>query len=679
MPDDRRLRDVAHWRDIFQMPVYTSREEWLARAAGIRRRILVAAGLLPEPERTPLRPIVTGRIERDGYTIENVAFESFPGFYCTGNLYRPSDRRRPAPAVLTPHGHWRDGRFAHEERGSVPARCISFALQGYVAFSPDMVGYNDSRQAPHRTFESPQRWLWGISVLGLQLWNNIRALDFLCSLPDVDPDRIACTGESGGASQTFLLAAVDERVRYVAPVNMLSAHYAGGCVCENAPGLRLELNNMEIVACAAPRPMLLVAATGDWTVNTPRLEYPAVRSIYELFGAADALECVQLDAPHNYNRDSRQAVYGFLARHLGGRGERAPRPETATFWTGPSEPLREREGIAPEPRQRLRVFPDDAPLPGGALPDAAAVTARLRALAMERLAQARPATAEQLAAFRDRWGPVFHDALAAHVPAPGEVEIQHRTREERDGYAVERFEIAGRRYGERIPAVALLPAVAAGEGGVPALLIDGRGKERWLVETDATPAPGPLAQALLENGRAVLLVDPFLTGAYLTPFGQAGRPTCETHFAGYNRVDTCWRVQDVLTAAAALRTLTGAAQIDLAGRGDAGLWCLLARALAPDLFRRMAADAGRFRWDDEQEYLERLYVPHLLRAGGLATAVALAAPAPLLVFNTGGPLPEWLGALYRGLGAPERLRVEEGAFSEHALYRSLQDEAVGAA
>ena len=150
----------------------------------------------------------------------------------------------------------------------------------------------------------------------------MRAVDFLLSLDDVDPERIGCTGESGGGTQTFMLAAIDPRVRVVAPVNMISAHFQGGCVCENAPGLRSSTYNVEIAALAAPRPMLMVSATGDWTANTPSVEYPAVRSIYRLYDAGDRLDWVQVDAPHNYNAESRDHVYRWFARWFLGDAER---------------------------------------------------------------------------------------------------------------------------------------------------------------------------------------------------------------------------------------------------------------------------------------------------------------------------------------------------------------------
>ena len=142
----------------------------------------------------------------------------------------------------------------------------------------------------------------------------MRALDFLVSLPDVDPARIAMTGASGGGTQTFLLTAVDSRVRVAAPVNMISAHFQGGCVCENGPSLRIDCNNLEIGALAAPRPLLMISTSGDWTKNTPTVEFPALRGIYDLFGARDRIANVHLNYPHNYNKDSREAVYSWLNR-----------------------------------------------------------------------------------------------------------------------------------------------------------------------------------------------------------------------------------------------------------------------------------------------------------------------------------------------------------------------------
>lgn len=312
---DARNTNIADTNTHFSMPVYRTLAEWEAHKQKLRTQILFAAGLLPMPEKGPLNPVVFGRVEHADYSIEKVYLETLPGYYLCGNLYRPRGRSGKFPAVLSPHGHWDYGRLENTPLVSAPLRCINLAKQGYVVFSHDMVGYDDTIQTPH-DFGGPREQLWGFGPLGLQLWNSIRALDFLQSLPDVDPERIAVTGESGGGTQTFLLAAVDNRVKYDAPVNMISAIMQGGSQCENAPGLRFDTFNVEIGAMMAPRPMLMVSATGDWTKNTPREEYPAVRSIYELYDRTANLEMVQIDAPHNYNQASREAVYTFFGKKI---------------------------------------------------------------------------------------------------------------------------------------------------------------------------------------------------------------------------------------------------------------------------------------------------------------------------------------------------------------------------
>ena len=326
--------------DTVAPPQVASREAWNARAAHLRERILTSAGLLPMPERSPLRANVFGDVTHPDYIVSKVYFESLPGFFVTGNLYRPVGDG-PFPAILSPHGHWAYGRLENSATASVPGRAINLARNGFVVFIYDMIGYNDSRQLEHRLFGGPREKLWGLSMAGLQLWNGIRGVDFLESLPYVKRDAIGATGASGGGTQVFLLAAVDERVAVAAPVNMISLHMQGGCLCENQPGLRLDTNNVEIAATIAPRPLLMVSATGDWTTNTMEREYPAVRAIYSLLGAADRVHGVRFDAPHNYNRDSREAVYAWMARWLQG---------------APADVRREERAFTPDPLADVLVF-----------------------------------------------------------------------------------------------------------------------------------------------------------------------------------------------------------------------------------------------------------------------------------------------------------------------------------
>ncbi|HYT76102.1 MAG TPA: hypothetical protein VEL79_15205, partial [Vicinamibacterales bacterium] len=300
--------------DRFAPPRFTSLDAWKHRAAYIREHVLASAGLLPMPEKVPLRAAIDEGVTHADYVVSKVYFESLPGFFVTGNLYRPVGHG-PFPAVLSPHGHWTYGRLENTDVVSGPGRAIGLARQGIVVFAYDMIGYGDSRQLTH-AFGGRRESLWGLSLSGLQLWDSIRALDFLDTLPYVRHDGYGATGESGGGTQTFLLAAVDDRVAVAAPVNMISLHMQGGCLCENPPGLRLDTTNVEIAATIAPRPLLMVSATGDWTAETLEAEYPAIRGIYDLFGAGAHVKAVRIDAPHNYNRESREAMYGWMARWL---------------------------------------------------------------------------------------------------------------------------------------------------------------------------------------------------------------------------------------------------------------------------------------------------------------------------------------------------------------------------
>ena len=182
--------EVQGWSKLREFGrLYNDRMGWENRARTIRKGILGGAGLDPLPPRTPLRPLLRGERPHDGYSVENVAFESTPGFFVTGNLYRPWPRwwRERHPAILLPHGHSPgQGRFdeTRQKLGAMLARA------GAVVLAWDMVGFGESVQHEHPTDVTPR----------LQLWNSIRAVDFLQSLAEVDPARIGVTGESGGGT-----------------------------------------------------------------------------------------------------------------------------------------------------------------------------------------------------------------------------------------------------------------------------------------------------------------------------------------------------------------------------------------------------------------------------------------------------------------------------------------------
>lgn len=285
-----------------------TRAEWEARAKNIRGGILREAHLTPLPTRCPLKPIIWGKQVRNGYTVENVAFESLPGFFVTGNLYRPLGEKGPFPAVMCPHGHSQMGRLDP----ATITRAATLARMGAIAFAYDMVGYNDSSQTTHKDD----------NVLTLQLWDSMRVLDFLNSLSDVDPKKIGCSGESGGGTQTFMLCATDNRVAVSVPVVMVSAHFFGGCKCESGLPIhhtdKHDTDNVEIAALFAPKPMCLVSDGQDWTKNVPEVEFPYIQNVYKLYDAVGNVENVHLpNEGHDYGPSKRDAMYRFMAKHLG--------------------------------------------------------------------------------------------------------------------------------------------------------------------------------------------------------------------------------------------------------------------------------------------------------------------------------------------------------------------------
>src|SRR5579862_2896833 len=194
---DARLTNIPNTDTHFALPVFRDIAAWEKRKAHLRRQILFASGLDPMPEKTPLHAQIFDRVESQNCTIEKVLLETLPGNYLGGNLYRPKNSPGKHPAVLNPHGHWTYGRLENQPLDSGPEFGMNLARQGYVAFLWDMVGYNDTLQLPHK-FGSPEQQLWGFGPFGVQLWNAIRALDFVASLEDVDTARIGVAGASGG-------------------------------------------------------------------------------------------------------------------------------------------------------------------------------------------------------------------------------------------------------------------------------------------------------------------------------------------------------------------------------------------------------------------------------------------------------------------------------------------------
>ncbi len=629
---DLRLAEVRHTKSPWTLRSYASREIWESRASQIREHILVTSGLWPLPQRTRLNARLFEPAQRDGYSIEKVYFESFPGFLVCGNLYRPL-RGGLAPAVLCPHGHWKRGRLEHSEAGSVPGRCINLARQGHVAFSYDMIGYNDSDQIRHRDLAGPRGSLWGIGLLGLQLWNSIRALDFLSSLPGVDKNRVGCTGASGGGSQSFLLAAVDDRVAAAAPAVMVAADFQGGCVCENQGHLRLDINNVEIAATMAPKPLLLVAASGDWTVHTMEVEYPAIREIYRLYGAEDRVRAAIVDAPHNFNRESREVVYGFFSRWFLKQNGR----------------VRERR-FTVDADEELRVFSRRSK-PRRLLNERGVTDSLIRRSHRSRpaLHADRPST---LRGFRASAKPGLSHALGVRCPLPEDLFLKEMGRERGKAHTAQRKLLGRRESGERVPAIFYGP-LGCGRRARAALVVHPEGKAALV---DARGRPKKEIADLLSAGICALTIDPFLTGESAPAPTQDGGAYVTT----YNQTCAARRVQDIITSLAYLKSRTDVGSVHLVGLGDAGLWCLMARVFFKEAVRT-AIDFNRFDVDDDESWCSRFFVPALRSSGDVRSALSLIAPGQLLIHNAGPFFPRrWARTAYRAAGSSTALKLETG-------------------
>jgi dienelactone hydrolase len=645
-PDRRRVEiRTNQLGSEFQPPA--SAQAWRDRAEHVRRQMFVSLGLWPMPAKTPLNPQVYGKLERDGYTIEKVVLETLPGFTLSGNLYRPAKASGRVPGLLCPHGHWEDGRVNPE----VQQRCIRWAKLGTVVFMYDMVGYNDSKPFTHAFLNDHLR-RWGFSLAGLQTWNGIRALDWISSLHDVDSVRIGCTGESGGGTQTFLLTALDRRVKVAAPVVMVSDSFQGGCVCENAAGLRHGTDNVEFAALAAPRPMVLIGATGDWTAKTMTNAFPAIRGVYSLIGSTDRVEAAVFDFPHNYNQTSRNAVYAFMGQRLLGIVDSARTRE------GPQQP---------EKPEQLWTFGKDHPAPKDRKTPEQLEADLIGQLGRQidglspRAASGNPAAWQSARQF-------LAVSLVHRVglvnPPPESLNEHDVRRLPREGLTILHKELGRRTVGDAVPVVRLIPLHPSGR---LTIIADPRGKAALV-----TPAgqPSPLVRELLAARQSVVGFDPLLVGESMDPRRPVGHRPETVHFETYNPSLAADQIQDLATVLSWARSQSDVREVSLVGRGLAGFQVLLALPRLEGVSRTAVDLEGLSVNDGPGAVPPALDLPGLFQFGGFQSAAALAAPAPLWIARAGrGFDASWPEHAYALAGVPYALRMSPEAPSTQALAR----------
>ncbi len=663
LAEDARLGPPKTLDGYFPFMPPADAAAWPARREAVRRRLLVSLGLWPEPTKKPLEPVIHGRIDHGDYTVEKVFFESLPGLFVTGNLYRPKQVTGRMPGLLFAHGHWRDARLSEETPESLRAEiaageerferggrsryqslCVQAARMGCVVWQWDMLGDSDclqlSRDLVHRFakqrpemdaadgwgFYSPRAEARLQSVMGLQVWNAVRSLDFLLSLPEVDPERVAMTGASGGGTQTMMLAAIDDRLALSYPVAMVSTAMQGGCTCENASLLRIGTGNVEFAALFAPKPQGMNTAN-DWTRELATKGFPELEQLYGLLGAKDAVALQRAEHfPHNYNAVTRSGFFTFLNRHFG---------------LGQPTPVIERD-YEPLSRNELSVWDADHPAPPA---NDAAFEKRL----LVDLAADSDATVGRLAATADGMAKVIRPALEVLVGRSfadaGQVAWTKGDEATAAGTRRTSGVVRNVTHGEEVAVEILQPE--AWKGDVVIWLGD-RGR-RSLDDPDGRPVAA--VARLLTGGAAVVGVDLFRQTEAPPARNRTVRDDREAaaYTYGYNHPLLAQRAHDLLTVLAALRSgqvgdLGRPRRVMLAARGGPAPIAAAARAVAGTAFDKTALDTRGFRFAELTDWRDARFLP-----GG---AKYLDLPG----FLAAQPLPLWLA------GEPEPTATAAAAY-----------------
>jgi hypothetical protein len=704
LPADHRLGALKDTFGYFPFRPPSSREEWEKRAERLRRQILVSQGLWPMPERTPLNAVIHGAVDRDGYAVERVYFESHPGLFVTGNLYRPKGRTGKMPGILCPHGHWAWGRFMdsgieatriaiaqgaerHEEGGRslLQSRCVQLARMGCVVFHYDMLSYADSIQFNYNVAHGlgslrPEMNTvenWGLltaqaethlqSPMGLQTWNSIRALDFLESLPGVDPARLAVIGESGGGVQTFILGAVDSRVALEFPVGMVSTTTEGGCPCDNACLLRVGAGNLDFAALFAPKPLGMTAAD-DSTRDMAFDGFPELQQLYRLYGAREnvMLETF-LQFRHNFNYPSRAVMYNWVNRH---------------FKLGIAEPI-----IEPDYRRlstgEMTVWDDRHPKPPSGPDFERKLVRHLTDQSDRQMQRAR----HNLPEYQRLVLGALEVMIGRNLEEAGQVEFQPSAKLDRGSF----FEVPGllrnTTWREELPVVRLTPKQSKGWS---VIWLDREGKAGLYLGGRGAAGLRPEVRRLIESGATVIGADLIYQGEFLAD-GQPVRRTPvlknEREFAsytfGYNSTVFSQRVQDILSLIQHARgDKPKLRRIALVGVHGAGPLASAAQGLARDAIDDVAVDNGDFRLTRREvvdhtqteacafrfsrltDHRDPDFLPGGAKYDDLPGMLAAGLPKRLFLAGEGIELPEAIQAAFKAAGGIRKVRQYEGPTRE---------------
>jgi hypothetical protein len=517
-----------------------------------------------------------------------------------------------------------------------------------IQFSPELI-HKFAKQRPEmNTTEnwglfSPQAEAHLQSVMGLQTWNAVRSLDFLASLPEIDPERIAMTGASGGGTQTMILSAIDPRIKLEFPAVMVSTAMQGGCTCENASLLRVNTGNVEFAALFAPKPLGMTTAN-DWTKQMPTKGFPQLQELYALLDKPDNVTLARGEQfPHNYNAVSRAAFYKWLNEHF-----KLVPPEAAV--EKDYEPLR---------RDQLTVWDKDHPAPTATGPDFERKL--LRWFTDDANKQLREA-AKSPEEFRTLVASAIEVLIGRTYATAGDSEWNTTEKVDRGDYLEMTGLVHNKTYNEELPVVWLYPKKWNGR---VILWLDDAGKSA-LYETDG--ALKPAIARLVKSGATVLGADLLFQGEFLKdgePIKQtrtvANKREAPAYTFGYNHALFPQRTHDILTLVKFIRTakidsIPSPSSVAVAAFGRTGPIAAAARAVSGDAINSAAIDTGGFRFAKLLDYRDPQFLPGGAKYLDVPGLLALGAPHRLWLAGEKS-VPAIISESYEDLGVDEYLTV----------------------
>ena len=307
------------------------KDDWNKRKGEYRKRLGYMLGLSPDRPRTDLKATITGALEGDGFTVENLHYQSSPGLYVTGNLYLPADRKKgekfPAVLYVCGHGRVKKGGVSFGNKVHYHHHGAWFARNGYVCLTIDTIQLGEIEGTHHGTY-SKNMWWWvsrGYTPAGVEAWNGMRGIDYLQSRPEVDPDRVGVTGRSGGGAYSWWIAALDERVKAAVPVAGITSmrnHVIDGCV-EGHCDCMYQVNSKRwdfamISSLVAPRALLISNTDKDriFPLDGVLEVHEKTRKLYGLLGADGKLGLHITEGPHKDTQDLRVHAFSWFNRFL---------------------------------------------------------------------------------------------------------------------------------------------------------------------------------------------------------------------------------------------------------------------------------------------------------------------------------------------------------------------------